>query len=151
MNNSESETLAERVRIIEDNSRKNNVIFNGIPEAVTETPEHLLENVGQILTRKLNVANDVEYCHHLGGEIDSGRPRAVLVKLKNSAVQRSCLRVSYKLMGSSIFVTDDVSKATQEIRKSKMGELLEKRRQGLIAYFSGTKIVTKKGTPYSHQ
>ena len=45
--------------------------------------------------------------------------------------------------GSSIFVTDDVSKATQEIRRSKMGELLEKRRQGIIAYFSGTKIVTK--------
>ena len=74
VNKSESETLAERVRIIEDNLRKNNVIFNGIPEDVTETPEHLLENVCQILTRKLNVAITVEYCHRLGGKIDSGRP-----------------------------------------------------------------------------
>ena len=103
VNKSESETLAEKVRIIEDNSRKNNVIFNSIPEAVTETPEHLLENVGQILTRKLNVASDVEYCLRLGGKIDSGRHSAVLVILKNSAVQRSCLRESYMLNIIAIF------------------------------------------------
>ena len=103
MNKSESETLAERVRIIEDNSRKNNMIFNSIPEAVTETPEHLLENIGQILTRKLNVASDDEYCLRLGGKIDSGRHRAVQVILKNSAVQRSCLRDSYMLNIIAIF------------------------------------------------
>ena len=37
VNKSEFETLAERVLIIEDNSRKNNVIFNGIPEDVTDS------------------------------------------------------------------------------------------------------------------
>ena len=48
--------------------------------------------------------------------------------------------------GTDVFLNEDVSHATFEIRNSKMEELREKRRQGLIAYFSGTKIITKVRT-----
>ena len=36
-----------------------------------------------------------------------------------------------------------MSKETQEIRRTKMPELMEKRKAGMIAYFSGTRIVTR--------
>ena len=52
-----------------------------------------------------------------------------------------------------IFINEDVSKATQEIRRTKMPELMEKRKAGMIAYFSGTHIVTRsrQAQPSTHR
>ena len=55
----------------------------------------------------------------------------------------SCLKSSHRLAGTSIYISEDVSKATQDIRMSKMEELKRKRSEGLIAYFSGIEIKTK--------
>ena len=48
-----------------------------------------------------------------------------------------------KLKGTNIYVNEDVCKATLDIRKSKMGELKERKSQGYITYFSGSKLITK--------
>ena len=50
--------------------------------------------------------------------------------------------VNGPLKGTNIFLNEDVSLATQSIRNAKMGELQAARQRGLIAYFSGTKLVT---------
>ena len=48
------------------------------------------------------------------------------------------------MKGTNIYVNEDVWKATLDIRKSKTGELKErKKKQGYIAYFSGSKLITK--------
>ena len=47
--------------------------------------------------------------------------------------------------GTDIYLNEDVSKATMEIRKAKLQELCDKIRQGLIAFFSVTTPVTKPG------
>ena len=59
-----------------------------------------------------------------------------------------------KIKGTNIFLNEDVSPATQSIRNAKMGELQAARQRGLIAYFSGTKLVTKtkrSTTQLSHE
>ena len=65
----------------------------------------------------------------------------------------SCLKNSAKLKGTDIFLNEDVSPATQIISNSKMRELQAARQRGLIAYFSGTKLVTrpKRSTHSSHE
>ena len=65
----------------------------------------------------------------------------------------SCLESSAKLKGTDIFLNEDVSQSTQNIRNAKMGELQAARQRGLIALFSGTKLLTKmrKSTHSSHE
>ena len=56
------------------------------------------------------------------------------------------MKFAPRLKGSNLYINEDVSKATHEIRKLKMHELKEKRKQGLIAYFSGIQLIVKKRT-----
>ena len=55
----------------------------------------------------------------------------------------TCFKASKELKGTYIYLSEDVSKATLDIRKQKLGALKEKRDQGLIAYFSGVEIISK--------
>ena len=58
-----------------------------------------------------------------------------------------------KFKGTNIFLNEDVSPVTQSIRNAKMGELQASRQRGLIAYFSGTRRVTrmKRSLHSSHE
>ena len=48
------------------------------------------------------------------------------------------------MKNTSIYISDDISKATADIRHQKMDALKEKRNQGYIAYFRGTDIITRR-------
>ena len=65
----------------------------------------------------------------------------------------SCLKSSAKLKGTNIFLNEDVGPATQNICNAKIGELPAAHQRELIAYFSGTKLVTrlKRSTHSSHE
>ena len=78
------------------------------------------------------------------GKASQQRPRPVIMKLKTCKDRPDCLKFSARVKGTNIFVNEDVSKATMDVRRSKMDELMDKRRQGYIAYFSGTTIITKR-------
>ena len=79
--------------------------------------------------------------------------RAIVAKMSSYEHRTSCLKISAKLKGTNIFLNEDVSPATQSIRNAKMGELQAARQRGLIAFFSGTKLVTrmKRTTQSSHE
>ena len=78
--------------------------------------------------------------------VNDSKPRPVMVRLQTYSQRQEILRSTLKLKGSNIYFNEDVSKATSDIRKSKLQELKEKRSRGLIAYFSGNKIITKTRT-----
>ena len=86
---------------------------------------------------------EIDVVHRVGRAV-SERPRAVIVKLKTFKVRQECLKRSPSLKGTNIYINEDISKATHEIRKIKMKEMKEKRQQGLIAYFSGADLITKE-------
>ena len=46
-----------------------------------------------------------------------------------------CLKSAPKLKGTKIFINEDLSRATLDIRRRKLDELKERRAQGYIAYF----------------
>ena len=52
----------------------------------------------------------------------------------------ACLRSRAKLKGTNVYVIEDVSYATQRIRKSLLPELKRKWDEGYIAYFPGIRI-----------
>ena len=78
------------------------------------------------------------------GQQTTNRPRPIIAQLESKHHKVKCLKSSGKLKGTTIFISEDVSKATQDIRDSKFSELKEKRSQGLIAYFPGARLVCRQ-------
>ena len=61
--------------------------------------------------------------------------RAIVAQMSSYEHRTYCLINSAKLKGTNIFLSEDVSPATQSIRNAKMGELQAARQRGVIAYF----------------
>ena len=138
--------LGERLRCLEDYSRKNNLIIDGIPEPSGETTETLQSSIQRLFNEKLKLKPEIDNVHRIGskGNKSDNRPRSVIIRMTKFHHRQECLKSAPKLKGTDIYINEDVCKATLEIRKSKIEELKLKRRQGYIAYFAGTDIVVKK-------
>ena len=132
--------IAERVRILEYHSRRNNIIVEGLPEKENENKEILQASVRELLNKKLDVNPPTDDMHRLGKKAGK-KLRPVLIKLKSHVDKPDCIRAAPRLKGTNIYINDDVSRATQQIRKSKMPELKQNRQQGMLAYFSCADIV----------
>ena len=67
--------IAERVRKLEDYSRRNNIIIDGISERKDENEEALLRDVNNLVSNRLDIEMDIDVCHRLGNKnISSNRP-----------------------------------------------------------------------------
>ena len=140
---------------LEDYTRKKNLRISGIVEQAGETSEQLLAKVRSVVTSKLELDGNSVISAFRSGQSSPSQPqsRAIVAKMSSYEHRTSCLKNSAKLKGTDIFLNEDVSPATQIIRNSKMAELQAARQRGLIAYFSGTKLVTrpKRSTHSSHE
>ena len=74
---------------------------------------------------------------------NSRGPRPIIAELSSVKDKITCFKSSKKLKGSRVYLADDVSKETAEIRRKKIPALKQKREEGFIAYFSGTDIITR--------
>ena len=85
----------------------------------------------------ISIDPDIEVVHRIGRTLGD-RPRSVMIKLRQYKHRQECLNSASKLRGTNVFLNEDVSKATMQISEEKLPELKVKRRQGLIAYISGS-------------
>jgi len=137
-------SLSERLRVVEDYTRRNNLVVDGLPEVPSENQESLQVKVSDTFRNKLSVEVGVTAVRRLGKKRSEQGPRPVLVKFNSFQQRQSCMRSSSKLKGTNLFLRDDVCRTTQDIRRTKLDELKAKRSEGLVAYFSGIDIVTKE-------
>ena len=137
-------SLDERVRILDDTMRKNNLCIEGVPESQNENYEQTQKKLQDIVTEKLGLELKIEGANRVGSGDGSIKPRPIIARFINYSERQRCIRASPKLKGSNIYISEDVCKRTLEIRKTKLEELKEKRRQGYIAYFSGCRLVVKR-------
>ena len=139
--------LSERLRIFEDNSRNKNIRITGVPEVGIENSEQSIARVQKLLSEKLRVENVQVSDAYRIGKIQSQStqgPRPIIVKLLSVNDKICCFKSSIRLKGSNIFISDDVCKATLEIRRQKLDFLKQKRNEGFIAYFSGIEVIVKQ-------
>ena len=136
--------ISDRVRKLEDHARRKNIIIDGMEESSVETEEILQVNVQKMFKERMEVQPEIAGLYRLGTKNNNGRPRGIMVQLKNEYDRRQCLRAAARLKGTNIYLNEDVSKTTQEIRKTKMQELKDKRQQGYVAYFSGVDIIVRQ-------
>ena len=137
--------IDNRVRVVEDWSRRKNLRITGMPELPNENFEKTTYAVTKLINEKLELPQvKIEKAFRLNRTNASDEPRQILVQMHSESDRVLCLKTSYKLKNTPTFVSDDVSAATMAIRRDKLPELKQKRSQGLIAYFSGAYIKTRQ-------
>ena len=138
------EGYIDRLDYIEDQSRINNLRFDGVQEDRAENWEVSTSKVTKIIKEKLGIEDEIaiDRAYRVGKVIEN-KPRTILVKLKNFPDRANIIKNSRKLKGSNIYINEDLCERSRLKRKALLPELKSLREQGKIAYFSGTKIISK--------
>lgn len=141
--------ISERLRLLEDSTRKSNIKVDGLQESPNETWEQTQKKVESLIKEKLNVDVSLESALRIGKtdvRQDNDRPvrpRPIIARFVRYQQKREVMMRVSKLKGTNVYFNDDVCAATLEKRKPKIEELREMRKQGFIAYFSDCDIRVK--------
>ena len=106
--------IFKRLRAMEDYSKRNNIVVDGIPERNDENNEKLQASVVNLFKEKLSIDPDIEVVYRIGRTLGD-RPRSVMIKLRQYKHRQECLNSASKK--TNVFLNEDVSKATMQIRK----------------------------------
>lgn len=127
-------------RLTNTYGRNNLVIFN-IKETSNETTAELLQIVLQLFSSKLNInieARDIDNIFWMG-RVKGMRP--ILLKLQSFLQKVEILKVSKKLKGTNIVISNDFSEKVRKIRKKLIPFLMKARDEKHLAYLRNDKLV----------
>ena len=118
--------IKNKLREMEDRSRRNNLRIDGIKEGTKESWEQTEKKVQDIFMNKLNLHNvKIERAHRTGKDADDEidiemnekRPRTIILKLLDFKDKTEILRNARRLQGTGIFINEDFCYETTIIRK----------------------------------
>ena len=139
----DNDQLCERLRDLEDRSRRDNLRIDGIAEVENETWEQTEEILQNLFKEKLQLENiSVERAHRVGNK-EKNNKRTIVLKLASFKDKLKIISEARKLKGTNISINEDYSKETLEIRKEKWKEVKELRKNGTYAILVYDKVVTK--------
>ena len=120
----------------EDYSRRNNIRIEGMEEEKLETWEQTQIKVNKLMKEKMELDSvQVECAHRINKITNIKGPRTIIARLHHDRDKNTTLKNSYKLKGTRIFINEDLSERTLNIRKEKLPELKSARSKGKISYF----------------
>ena len=139
----DNDQLCERLRDLEDRSRRDNLRIDGIAELENETWEQTEEILHNLVKEKLELENiSVERAHRVGNKGKNDK-RTIVLKLASFKDKLKIISEARKLKGTNISINEDYSKETLEIRKEKWKEVKELRKNGTYAILVYDKVVIK--------
>ena len=139
----DNDQLCERLRDLEDRSRRDNLRIDGIAELENETWEQTEEILHNLFKEKLELENiSVERAHRVGNKGKNDK-RTIVLKLPSFKDKLKIISEARKLKGTNISINEDYSKETLEIRKEKWKEAKELRKNGTYAILVYDKVVIK--------
>ena len=122
--NKRIEFLNSKAQDLEDRSRRNNLVFFGVPESDDPREENCDREIVEILKKYQIIdksdahAGLLERAHHLGRmKPDQVRPRPIIVCCGSFKDKEYILHNANKLKGSTYNIAEDFSKATLDIRR----------------------------------
>ena len=129
--NERVENEVQNQRVFEDRLRRNNLRVDGIKESESETWDDVEMKVIKMFESKLGVKDiTIERAHRTGMKKNNGRPRTIVMKLLNYKDKVKILKEAKKLKGTNIYINEDFSRATVEIRKKLWAEIKDRREKG---------------------
>ena len=143
-----NDEFRNKVRELEDRSRRNNLRIDGINESVNESWNESEQKVSEMFANKLGLNNIVIERAHRGNlskhQKDMKKPRTIILKLLSYKDKEKIMVNVNKLKNSGIYVNEDFSKDTIEIRKKLWENVLKLRREGKYAVLRYDKIFTRE-------
>ena len=141
------EWMTWKIRNLEDRSRRNNLRIDGLPESLNESWKITEEKVQHLFNETLNLTNvNIERAHRTANKTkkqkESNLPRTVVLKLLSYKDKVDIMENVNKLKGSGIYVNEDFSKETLEIRRELWKDVKRLRDEGKYAVLQYDKIVT---------
>ena len=142
---SEVNNLREKIREMEDRSRRNNIRVDGMKENENENWEVTKEKLQELIKNRLGIQNKVviERAHRGKQKFKTDKPRTIVAKLLNFEDKQTILANARKLKGTGIFINEDFSRETILIRQKLWGQVKELRQQGKYAIIQYDKIVSR--------
>ena len=139
----ENEYLREKLRDIEDRCRRDNLRIDGLQEVENETWEQTEKILKGMIQEKLEIQDiNIERAHRVGSTSNAS-PRIVVAKFSSFKGKQLVLSAAKKLKGENIYINEDFSKETMDIRKEKWKSVKSLRSQGKYAILVYDKIVVK--------
>ena len=129
---------------MEDESWRNNLCFGGLVENPKETWEECERKMQEVISNHLEVEHDleIERCHHMEKR-KGNRPHTIVCNFLRFKDMQKILQNAKKLKDAGIYVYEDFSNETMEVRKSLWEKVLEYRRQGKYASLNYRKTVVR--------
>ena len=148
---SSNKQLQDHVIRLEAQSRRDNLILDGIPEEEGETSEDCRRKVYNIIQSNLKIADahDIRIvrCHRLGGKKpNSARPRSMIFKLHWFGDRERIWEARKNLQGSKLWLQEDFPVQIQQRRRLLGPIAREARRKGKKATVTVDKLVIDGNT-----
>ncbi|KAJ8711162.1 hypothetical protein PYW07_006472 [Mythimna separata] len=136
--------LKEKIKGLESQKKKNNLLFFGITEGSEED-----KTIVKFMKEKINThlsldiqEYEIDKAYRIGQKMSNGL-RPILISF-TSNWRRNLILKNKKKLPEGIYIKEDFTKETLEIRKSLQPKLEEERNKGNIAYLRGEKLIVKK-------
>ena len=129
---------ATRMEYLEGQSRRNNLVFEGLPESPNETWAESEDKVRKLLVENLKMgpqhAIEMERAHRTGKPAQNGRSRPVVVKFLRYKDKQTVLMKAKFLKGTGIYINEDYTEAVRQRHRELLPAMRAARVHGDIAY-----------------
>ena len=140
----ENEYLREKLIDMEDRSRRDNLRIDKLKEVEYETWEQTEQILKSMIQERLEIEDvNTERAHRVGNT-NSTLPRTIIAKFSSFKGKQIVLSAAKKLKGQNIYINEDFSKETMDIREEKWKSVKSLRSQGKYAILVYDKIVVKE-------
>ncbi|CAH2092029.1 unnamed protein product [Euphydryas editha] len=140
----EVQRLKEKVKYLDEQNRKNNLLLHGIKE--TEKNHQELFNLIKQTLKNLDIEIDIyeiNNFYRLGKKQGDSKVRPILISL--TSFQKKLIILENKMkMPKQTYITEDFSKETLEMRKDLQEKLKQVKQSGKDAFIRNNKIVIKE-------
>ncbi|XP_065675715.1 uncharacterized protein LOC136091922 [Hydra vulgaris] len=137
--------IEKKIAELEDRSRRNNLRFVGIEDKANETWEESEQKIKEFLNTKLNIQENIliDRAHRVGKE--TGKNRSIVVRFQNYKDKALVLKkyTTMKLWNDRLYVNEDFSDFTINLRRKLFKEAKELRAKGKFAKVTYNKLITR--------
>ena len=122
--------------------------IDGINEKENETWDECEQEVQSLIKDKLEIAENIviERAHRIKKKENCknpGKPRTIVCRFFNCKDKTNILKNAKKLKGKNVFISEDFSHETVELRKELWEKVKKHREEGKMAYLHYRTIVVK--------
>ncbi|XP_065658502.1 uncharacterized protein LOC136083018 [Hydra vulgaris] len=138
--------LKNKFNYLEKRSRQNSLRIDGLTELPTETWNDRANELKNIFINKLGISEEiiVERAYRIGKIKEDKSSRTMIIKLLDFQNKNKILTSAKKLKGTGIFINEDFSNETMEIRKKLWEEVKQLRKEGKYAIIKYDKIFVRE-------